>query len=127
MTIDSTTAPRTATLTLRIGVLLAVLVTILDVVGMITVGLPNAPVAVNIITGVLAIATIVGSIWAWRGASWGVWVAAVSRGLSALSILPILFAPEAPQEAIPLSIVAVALTVIAIAMMFVGLARAKRR
>lgn len=113
--------------TLRIGVLIAVLVTVADVVGMIAIGLPNAPVEVNVITSVLAVATIVGGVWAWRGAAWGVWLAAASRAISALSLVPLLVVPEAPRDAVPMSIVLAVLAVVAIVLMMVGLARRPRR
>jgi hypothetical protein len=120
-TLRTARSPRT----LRTGVVLAVLLAAIDVVGMFAIGLPNAPIAVNIITSVLAAATLVGAIWAYRGAAWGVWVVAISRALSALSLLPLLIVPEAPKEAIPMSVVVMVLSAVAIVLLFVG--RAKRR
>lgn len=119
-------APPHSLRTLRIGVLLALVITAIDVAGMIALGLSNAPVEVNVITTVLAIVTVVGGVWAWRGVAWGVWVAVVSRALSALSVVPILLVPEAPKEAIPMSVVVLALTLVAIVLLLVGLARRSR-
>ena len=111
--------------TLRTGVVLALLLAVLDVVGMLVLGLSSAPVVVNVITSVLFAATVVGAIWAWRGAAWGVWVVAISRALSALSLVPLFIVPEAPKDAIPVSVVSAVLAVVAIVLLFVG--RAKRR
>ena len=119
MATDIKTVPRMRQM-LRLGVVLALLITAVDVIGMIAVGLPNAPVEVNIITTVLAAATVVGAVFAWHGAAWGAWVAAISRGVSALSIIPIVLVPDAPKDAIPLSVVVVVLTVVAIVLLLAG-------
>ncbi len=49
-------------------------------------------------------------------------VTAVSRALSALSIVPILLVPEAPKDAIPVSVIDAVLTVVAIVLLFAGTA-----
>lgn len=105
---------------LRSGVLLAAALAALDVVGMILVGLQNAPMLVNILTIALVIATAIGCVWAWRGTAWGTWLAIVTRGLSALSLVPILALPDAPKGAIPLSVVGMVLAIVAIVMLIVG-------
>lgn len=123
MAADTLTSAPSSLRTLRIGVALALLIIGIDVVGMLLLGLPNAPVEVNIITSVLAVATIVGAVGAWRGRSWGVWTVALSRAVSALSIVPIAIVPEAPRDALPMSIVIAVLTVVAIVLLFVGRTR----
>ncbi len=77
----------------------------------------------NLVTSILIVATIVGSVWAWRGAAWGVWLAAIARVLAALSVVPLLVIPEAPREAIPTSLVILVLTIVAVVLLFVGLGR----
>ncbi|PZQ89716.1 MAG: hypothetical protein DI534_07945 [Leifsonia xyli] len=124
--VTDTLSPAQPLRTLRIGVLLALLAAAVDIVGLLAFGLPNAPVAVNLVTSALAVATLAGAVGAWRGAAWGVWLAAVSRALSALSVVPLFVAPEAPKEAIPLSVAVLALTVLAIALLFAGLAGRRR-
>jgi uncharacterized membrane protein (DUF2068 family) len=105
---------------LRSGVLLAAALAVFDIVGMFLVGLSVPPILVSVLTIALAIATAIGCVWSWRGAAWGTWLAIVARGISALSLVPILFVPDAPKNAIPLSVVATALAVVAIVMLIAG-------
>lgn len=111
--------------TLRIGVALAVVLALADIVGMLAFGLSAAPAAIIVLTLVIAVATLVGAVGAWRNATWRIWVVTISRVLSALGILPIFFAPEGPKEAIPMGVVVVVLDIVCIVLMFIG--RAKRR
>lgn len=112
---------------LRIGLVAALVITALDVAGMIAVGLPNAPVLVNAITTILALLTVVGSIGAWNGARWGVVLVVASRALAALSVVPLFLVPEAPAEALPMSAVLLVLAVAAIVAILIGSVRLRRR
>ena len=108
---------------LRVGVSLSLVVMVIDVAGMIAVGLPNAPALVNVIVGLTAVGTLIGGIVAWRGAKWAAWLVIVTRFISALGVVPLLFVPAAPKDAVPMSVALLVLTVIAIVFLLVGLRR----
>lgn len=111
---------RTVPSTLRVGAVLAALLALVDIIGTAVFGLGTAPVEVIVITTLLAVATLVGAVFAWRGARWGVWLAIVTRAIASLSVIPIVIVPDAPKDAIPMSIVTLVLTVVAIVLLIAG-------
>lgn len=123
---DSALTRTPALMTLRTGAGLAALVALIDLVGLFAFGIGTAPIAVVVITSLLGVATLVGAGFAWQRHAWGAWLAIVTRALSALGATPVLFVPEAPKDAIPLTLVLLFLTVIAIVLLILGL-RARRR
>ncbi|WP_295781189.1 hypothetical protein [uncultured Microbacterium sp.] len=116
----TTVTSRTAPATVRIGAVLAALLAAVDILGTIVFGLGTAPVEVILITMLLAIATFVGAAVAWRGSRWGVWLAVITRAIASLSVIPIIVVPDAPKDAIPMTIVTLVLTVVAIALLLAG-------
>lgn len=123
---DSALTRTPALMMLRTGAGLATLVALVDLAGLFAFGIGTAPIAVVVTTGLLGAATLIGAVFAWQRRAWGMWLAIVTRALSALGAIPVLFVPEAPKDAIPLALVLLFLTVIAIVLLAVGL-RARRR
>jgi hypothetical protein len=109
----------TSTVRLRVGVVLALLLATTDIATTAIWGNAPAPVVVNLVTGAVAIATLIGATAAWSGSRGGAWTAAVTRILSGLLTVLALLVPEAPKDAlvIALSYVQLALTVVAVVLL----------
>jgi len=123
----TTTAPTNTTTTrgvpklLRVAAVLAALLAVADVVGTLPYLGNPMPIEIGIVVMAIAALTIVGSIFAYFGRTWGAWVAAITRFLSLGLMLPVFLEPDAPAEAVlPTSIQFVA-TVVVIILLLVGL------
>lgn len=116
-------APRSGRRTaLRSGVVLSALLAAADLVGAVALGIPNAPLPVNLITFALIAGTLVGLPWAWQGRTWAIWLVAVTRFLSALSLVPLLLIGDAaPAGAVAGQLPVTAVSLLAVALVLVGL------
>jgi hypothetical protein len=114
------TAPRSATIISRVGVVLAALLALLEAASTI----PNiggaAPLPLDITTIILDVATLVGVYPAFRGRTWGLWLVIISRAITFLPTLPVFFVPEAAAF-LPTAIVALSVTLVAIVLTAFGL------
>jgi len=112
----STTSVTAHTILSRIGIALATLLGIADVVlGATQLG-PDALFPIELAVGVivLGVATLVAVPFAWRGATWAVWVIVVTRLLSGLSPIPGFFEAGVPAEAISLAVATILLNLAAV-------------
>ncbi|NNC13252.1 hypothetical protein HII28_15355 [Planctomonas sp. JC2975] len=109
----------------RIGTVISLALVAADILGTVFIAIPaNAPFAVFVVGGVLDVLTIVGAVDAWRGARWGIWLTAISRALSALTILPLLLEPAAaPVGALVVAWLELAVAAVAVVFLIVGLRR----
>jgi hypothetical protein len=112
-------APATSIPRLRVGAALALLLAALDIVTIAIWANAPAPLAVNLVSGAVAVTTFIGATAAWFGSRAGAWAAAITRILSALLTVLALLVPEAPKDALTmtLSIVQLALTVVAVVLL----------
>ncbi len=106
----------------RVGIVLAALLALIELVSTV----PNvgglAPIAIDLTTITLDVATLVGIYPAWRGRAWGLWLVIISRAITFLPTLPVFFAPEA-ADFIPAAATALAITLVAIVLTAFGLRR----
>lgn len=102
---------------------LAALLAVVDVVGTLPYLGNPMPIEIGIVVMAIAALTIVGSIFAFLGRTWGVWVAAITRFLSIGLMLPVFMEPDAPAEAILPASVQIVATVVVIILLLVGLRR----
>ncbi|MEP6843212.1 MAG: hypothetical protein ABJA11_06805 [Pseudolysinimonas sp.] len=118
---DTTTTVRGVPTVLRVASVLAALLAVVDVIG--TLPYLGNPMPIEIGVAVMAIAalTIIGSIFAFLGRAWGVWVAAVTRFLSIGLMLPVFLEPDAPADAVLPATIQIVVTVIVIVLLLVGL------
>jgi len=120
--VTRTTTP--ATILSRIGVVLAGLLAIVELVTTIpNIGGP-APIPLDLATVTLDVATLVGVYPAFRGRAWGLWLVIISRAITFLPTLPVFFAPEAAPY-IPTAIIALSITAVAIILTAFGLRRGR--
>lgn len=110
---------------LRVAAVLAILLALFDVLGAVMYW-EFAPLPINIAILAIAALTIVGAVFAWRGAAWGVWLAAVTRFLSLITTVPVFLDPGAPAEALVPTIAQDVVTVATIVLLLVGLALKRR-
>lgn len=105
----------------RVGLVLAALLGLADIVGGISQLGPDAllPFAVAATVTGLGVATVVLVPFAWRGTGWVSWTIIVLRALSAITTLPAFFVPGVPAEAVITAAVTIAVTVLAIVLMIV--------
>ena len=118
---EPVTGRRVPTL-LRVAAVLAILLALFDVIGAVMYW-PYAPLAINVAILVIAALTIAGAVVAWRGAAWGAWLAAVTRVLSIILMIPVFIAPDAPADAVVPTAIQCAITIAAIVLLLVGLAK----
>lgn len=114
----TTQAPRTTGTAVRVGLALAALLGILDIIGGLSqfgsdVLLPAAVAATIIGLGVITVGLVP---FAWRGAGWASWTIICLRVLSALTALPAFFVSGVPVVAVIMATVTIAVTVLAIAL-----------
>jgi hypothetical protein len=119
MTATTVAGSATSTARLRVGVVLALVLATIDIVTTAIWGNAPAPVAVNLVTGAVAIATLIGATAAWFGSRGGAWTAVVARIVSGLLTVLALLVPEAPKDAVVLAMSAVqlVLTVVAVVLL----------
>jgi hypothetical protein len=118
---ESATGRRTPVL-LRIGVILGALLALVDLFGTISYW-SYSPVAINVAYLVIIVLSLLGAVFAWRGAAWGIWTLSITRFLSIVLSLPEFLDPSSPAEAIAPSAIQDVVTVVAIVLLLVGLAR----
>jgi len=106
----------------RVGLVLAALLGLADIVGGMTQFGADAvlPIAAVLVAIGLGVATLVLVAVAWRGAGWAIWSVIVLRAVSALTALPAFFLPGVPAEAVITATAAIAVTVLAIALILMG-------
>ena len=123
---DAPVAPRSRAL-MRVAAVLATLLALFDLVGVLMyLGAP-VPLFLNVTIVVLALATIVGAIFAWRGALWGAWVAAIARALSIVPMLPVVLGGDGvPAEAAVPTWIQLGVTVVVVVLLVVGAVRRGR-
>lgn len=116
-TVTTPTAQSTGT-AVRVGLALAALLGLLDIIGGISQFGSDTllPVAVAATIIGLGLITVVLVPFAWRGASWASWAIIGSRALSALTTLPAFFVTGVPVVAVIMATVTIAITVLAIAL-----------
>ncbi|MEN3540189.1 hypothetical protein AAH991_34110 [Microbispora sp. ZYX-F-249] len=100
---------------LIIGLVLAALFGLGDVISVPLGDGEHPPFAVALADGVLGLITVVGVVPAWRGSRAGVVAVIVTRLLSALSAVPAFFADGVPAPAIAVAAVGIALTLACVA------------
>jgi hypothetical protein len=111
-----TEVPRPTRTTVRVGLVLAALLGLVDVIGGISQLGPDAllPFAVAATTIVLGLITIVVVPFAWPGAGWASWTVIVTRAVAAMTALPAFFVPGVPVPAVIAAAVTISVTVLAI-------------
>jgi len=116
------TSTRGRSIVSRIGVVLAGLLAIVELISTV----PNiggaAPIPIDITTVILDVATLVGVYPAFRGRTWGLWLVIISRAITFLPTIPVFIAPEAAAF-IPTAIIALSITLVAIVLTAFGLRR----
>jgi hypothetical protein len=99
-----------------VGLILAGLLGISDIIGFVGAGSEGPPVPILIADTVLGVITVVGVVLGWRGRRGGIVAVIVTRLLSALSAVPAFFV-----DGVPAPLVAVAALGIAVTLLAVGL------
>lgn len=105
--------PMRRTKSITVGLVLAALLGVLDTLSLASVSSGPAPVAVNVVDGVLGVLTLVGVVTAWRRSAAGVALVIVTRVLSGLTSLPA-FVADVPAWLRVLAAVQIALTAIVV-------------
>jgi hypothetical protein len=104
----------------KVGLVLAALLGLADLVGMLATPEPASgeqgpPAAVLVAGGVLGIVTIAAAVWTWRtGNRVGSRVVAAARVLSAVSALPAFFVEDVPPGLVAMASAGVVLTVVTV-------------
>lgn len=106
----------------RVGLVLAALLGLADIVGGISQLGPDAilPFAVAVTVTGLGVITLVLLPLAWRGTGWASWTIIAARTLSAITTLPAFFVPVVPVVAVITAAATVAVTVLAVVLMIVS-------
>jgi hypothetical protein len=99
-----------------VGLVLAGLLGVSDIIGFAGAPSDGPPVAVLIADTVLGIITVVGVVLGWRGRRGGIIAVIVTRLLSALSAVPAFFA-GVPAPLVAMAAVGIAVTLIAVALL----------
>jgi hypothetical protein len=106
------------------GFAICALLGVLDIAGLIGLGMEDAPPAfVTVTAALLGVITLVGAVMLWRGVRGGLSTVVASRVLSALLGVPAFFAPEAPAWAPAAVGIAILLTLIGVGLLIVGARR----
>jgi hypothetical protein len=112
---------------LTTGLLLAVLLSVLDIAGLAGLFIdPGPPAALAIAGAALGIITIAGIRPLWRGSRTGIVTVIGTRLLSALLSLPVFFAAEAPGWAKTVAVAALVLTATGVTLILAGTSTARR-
>ena len=106
----------------RVGLVLAGLLGLLDLVGLV---LPSGPAPTEVIVAgaVLGLATVAGVVLAWRGSRAGIVLVIVTRLLSALGAVPALFVDEVPTGVSIGAGIGIVVTLVAVGLVSAGLRR----
>ncbi|WP_211592785.1 MULTISPECIES: hypothetical protein [unclassified Microbispora] len=102
---------------LVIGLVLAGLFGLSDVISVPLGDGEHPPFAVALAGGVLGLITVVGVVLAWRGSRAGVVAVIVTRLLSALSAVPAFFAEGVPAPAVAVAATGIVLTLVCVALL----------
>jgi hypothetical protein len=112
---------------LTTGLLLAVLLSVLDIAGLAGLFIdPGPPAALAIAGASLGIITIAGIRPLWRGSRTGIVTVIGTRLLSALLSLPVFFTAEAPGWAKTVAVAALVLTATGVTLILAGTSTARR-
>ncbi|MFB6956738.1 hypothetical protein ACFCYB_06780 [Streptomyces sp. NPDC056309] len=103
------------------GLVLAGLLSLIDVVSMPFGDGEHPPFAVAVAGAVIGLITLVGVVLAWRGSRAGAVAVIVTRLLSALSAVPVFFADDVPGALVGLVVLAILLTLACVALIAPGL------
>jgi hypothetical protein len=123
----SPAVPVTRRALVRVGAVLAVVLALVDLAGVVMFLAAPVPLFINLTIAVLAVATVVGAVFAWRGARWGAWLAAITRALSIIPMLPVLVATDGvPLEAVIPTWIQLGVTVVTVALLVVAALRRGR-
>lgn len=116
-----TASVSTHTILSRVGIILAALLGIADVVLGATQFGPDALFPIELAVGVLVlgIATLVAVPFAWRGAAWATWVIVVTRLVSGLSPIPGFFEAGVPVEALVLAVATIVFNLVAVVLVLI--------
>lgn len=96
------------------GLVLAGLLSIVDLVLAVTGDGEYPPRAITLTGAALAVATIVGIVLALRGRRTGVWIVVVARGLSAVAAIPAFVVGDVPPAAVAAAAAVVVITVVTV-------------
>jgi hypothetical protein len=110
-----------------VGAVIAGLLGLVDIIGVIVYLALPIPIFINVAILLLGALTIVGAVFAWRGARWGLWLVVVTRFLSLVPLILPLIAADAPPEVLAPTWIQLGITIIVIVLLIVGLARRSRR
>jgi hypothetical protein len=120
MTSDLTTETASLTVRNKIGLVLATVLGLGDIVGLFAIPSPAAgeegpPVAVLIAAGILGVITLIAVVWTWRGGDRvAARIVAGTRILSAVTSLPVFFVGDVPAGLMAVASVGIVLTLIAV-------------
>jgi hypothetical protein len=110
----------------RTGVVIMALLGLLNIVGLVGLGQDDAPPAgVVIVSAVLGVITLVAALPSYNRTQGGLWTMIGTEFLSALMGIPVFWADDAPDWAIPAVVASWVVTLLAIALLAPSL-RARR-
>jgi hypothetical protein len=116
----SRTSTRGATVALRIGLVIAALLGIGDIVNTVTQFSDNPGDPFAYASAVFALVTLIAIPFAWRRSSAAGWTVAISRVLSSMLGLPAFFVPEVPAPFVVAAAVGIVLAVLSAVLILVG-------
>jgi hypothetical protein len=120
MTSDLSTETVSLTVRNKVGLGLATVLGLGDIVGLFAISPPAAgeegpPLSVLIAAGILGVITLIAVVWTWRGGDRvAARIVAGTRILSAVSSLPVFFVGNVPPGLVVVASVGIVLTLIAV-------------
>ena len=116
------TRPKASVL-LRVAVAISALLAVIDVVGTVPYWNNPMPIEIGLVILAIAIGTFLGTIPAWQGRTWGVWLVIVTRVLSVAMSFPVFVEPDVPASAVLPTVIQVIVTIPVIVLLLIGLRR----